>query len=199
VLSGPKPPSTIDIHGETFRGDSEARLAIVEYADFECPYCGQHARQVYPQIFDEYIKTGQLKYLFRDLPLPGHPHAVMAARADRCAGEQGKYWEIHENLFANQRALGLKDITDRAKKLGVDVGKLSECLSSDKYTENIRNSMSEAETFGIEGTPTFFIGTTEGNVVKVKKVFSGATPFEVFKAELDALVTSNGQQAVSVH
>src|SRR5712691_4113453 len=201
VLPSTQPPSTLDIHGESFRGDGGARVAIIEYADFECPYCGQHARQVYPQIVESYIKTGKVKYFYRDLPLPMHPHAMSAARAGRCAGEQGKYWEIHDNLFANQTALGLKDISDRAQALGIDVEKLSDCLSSDKYTDEIRKSVSEAQKLGIDGTPTFFIGVIveNGDVVKIEKAIKGASPFEVFKTSLDALLSSNGQEAVSTH
>jgi protein-disulfide isomerase len=201
VLPSPQPPSTLDIHGENFRGDSGARVAIVEYADFECPYCGQYARDVYPQISDKYIKTGKVKYFYRDLPLPMHPHAMSAARAGRCAGEQGKYWEIHDNLFANQTALGLKDISDRAQGLGIDVQKLSDCLSSDKYTGEIRKSVSEAQKLGIDGTPTFFLGVIgeNGDVVKIEKAIKGTSPFLVFKTSLDALLAMNGQEAVSTH
>jgi len=201
VLPIPQPPSTLDIHGENFKGDSGARVAIVEYADFECPYCGQHARDVYPQIVESYIKTGKVKCFYRDLPLPMHPHAMSAARAGRCASEQGKYWEIHDNLFANQTALGLKDISDRAQGLGIDVEKLSECLSTEKYADDIRKSMAEAQQLGIQGTPTFFLGIigSNGDVVSVEKRIVGAAPYEVFKTDLDALLASNGQEAVSTH
>jgi protein-disulfide isomerase len=126
---------------------------------------------------------------------------MSAARAAHCAGEQGKYWEIHDNLFANQAALGLNDISDRARGLGIDVEKLSECLSSDKYTDDIRKSVSEAQTLGIEGTPTFFIGVIaeNGDVVKIEKAIKGGVSFEVFKTILDALLASKGQDTVSAH
>jgi len=197
----PPPPSTLDIRAEHFRGDRAAHVAIIEYADFECPYCGKYAREVYPQILDAYIKTGKVKYFYRDLALPMHPHAMSAARAAHCAGEQDKYWEIHDNLFANQTALGLKDISDRAQGLGIDVDKLSECLSSDKYTDGIQKSMIEAQKLGIDGTPTFFLGVIGENsdVVKIEKAIKGPSPFAVFKTSLDALLASNGQEAAYTH
>lgn len=198
----PQPQSTLSIHGEVpFRGGSGALVAIIEYSDFECPYCGKYERETYPQIFDNYIKAGKVKLFYRDLPSPMHPHAMSAARAAHCAGEQTKYWEMHDDLFANQTALGLRDISDRARGLGIDIDKLSECLSSDRYADDIRRSVSEAQNLGIDGTPTFFIGVIgeNGNVVKIETTIKGAAPFEVFKTSLDALLALNDQGAVSAH
>src|SRR5260221_459521 len=89
-------PRSAPVHGEPFRSDAHARVAIIEYSDFECPLCRQFARDVYPLIDAAYIHSGKVKYFFRDLPLPMHPHALPAARAARCAGEQGKFWEMHD-------------------------------------------------------------------------------------------------------
>jgi protein-disulfide isomerase len=184
----PQPPSTLEIHGENFRGDRNARVAIIEYADFECPYCGEYENNVFPQLLRDYIETCKLKYFYRDLPLPMHPFAVPAARAARCAGEQGKYWEMLDSLFAKQNALSAPALLDRAQTLGLDTAKFTECLSSDKYNEDIRKNISDAQKFGIDGTPTFFIGTIEGDVVNIKNGIKGSSPFEVFKTDLDALV-----------
>ena len=199
VLPSPPPPSALDIHGENFRGDSGARVAIVEYADFECPYCGQHARQVYPQIVESYIKTGKVKLFFRDLPLPMHPHALAAARAAHCAGEQGKYWEMHDSLFAKQTGLSDPALLDRAKTLGLDENKFSECSSSDKYSDDLRKSMAEAQRMGIDGTPTFFIGTIspDEDVVNISKRIVGAHPYETFESALDELLTPKSPEPVS--
>jgi len=194
-----QPPSTLDIHGEKFRGDSDARVAIIEYADFECPYCGEYERKAFPQLLSDYIQTGKVKYFYRDLPLPMHARALPAARAARCAGDQGKYWEMHDSLFANQNALSAPALLEHAQTLGLDAAKFAECFSSDKYSEDIRKSMSNAQALGIEGTPTFFIGTIDGDIVKIRKAIQGGPPFEVFKTSLDALLASNGQEAVSTH
>jgi protein-disulfide isomerase len=192
--------SSISVRGEGFRGDSGARVAIIEYADFECPYCGEYERKVFPQLLSDYIETGKVKYFYRDLPLPMHAHAMSAARAARCAGEQNKYWEMHDSLFAKQNALSAPAVRDRAQTLGLDTTKFTECLSSEKYTTDIQKSVSEAQRMGIDGTPTFFLGVVEpGGDVTIEKRFAGAAPFDVFKSELDALLASNGQEAVSPH
>ena len=197
----PRLPDSLEIVGELFSGDSKAPVAIVEYADFECPFCGMYARQVYPQIDENYIKTGKVKFFYRDFPIPTHSHALSAARAARCAGEQGKYWEIHDNLFANQTALGLNDIFERAKKFGIDVQKLSECLSSEKYAEDIRKGMAEAQQLGVQATPTFFLGFigSNGDAVSVEKRIVGAAPYEVFRTDLDALLAVKSEQTISSH
>jgi protein-disulfide isomerase len=196
----PPPVSSVSVRGETFRGDSGARVAIIEYADFECPYCGEYERQVFPQILSNYIATGKVKYFYRDLPLPGHARALPAARAARCAGEQGKYWEMHDSLFAKQTALSAPALLDRAQTLGLDTAKFTECQSSEKYTAEIQKNLSEAQTMRVEGTPTFFLGVVEpSGDVTISKRFAGAAPFDVFKLELDALLASNGLEAGSTH
>jgi protein-disulfide isomerase len=192
--------SSLSVRGETFRGDSGAHVAIIEYADFECPYCGEYERKVFPQILSDYIEPGKVKYFYRDLPLPMHARALPAARAARCAGEQGKYWEMHDSLFARQNALSTPAVLDRAQTLGLDQAKFTECLSSEKYTEDIQKSVSEAQKMGIDGTPSFFLGVIEpGGDVTIEKRFKGAPPFDVFKSELDALLASKSQEAVSAH
>jgi protein-disulfide isomerase len=192
-------PTTLSIQGENFRGNSGASVAMIEYADFECPFCGKYAREVYPKILDEYVKTGKVKLFYRDLPLPMHPHALAAARAARCAGEQGKYWEMHDSLFASQTALSDSALQDRAKTLGLDTTEFKRCLSSGKYADEIQKSLSEAEKLGVRGTPTFFLGTVDpnGDVVKIGKTIVGARPYENFKAALDDLLGSKSQATKS--
>jgi protein-disulfide isomerase len=186
----PPPVSSVSVRGETFRGDSGAHVAIIEYADFECPYCGEYERQVFPQLLTDYIETGKVKYFYRDLPLPMHAHAMPAARAAHCAGEQGKFWEMHDSLFAKQNALSAPAFLDRAQTLGLDTTKFTECQSSEKFTADIQKSISEAQQMRIDGTPTFFIGIVEpGGDVTIEKRFNGMAPFDMFKTELDVLLT----------
>jgi protein-disulfide isomerase len=196
----PASVTSVSVRGETFRGDSGARVALIEYADFECPYCGEYERKTFPQILSDYINTGRIKYFYRDLPLPGHARALPAARAARCAGEQGKFWEMHDSLFAKQNALSVPALLDRAQTLGLDTAKFTECQSSEKYTADIQKSVSEAQKMGIDGTPTFFLGVVEPSAdVTIEKRLQGAAPFDVFKTEIDALLASNGQESVSKH
>jgi protein-disulfide isomerase len=182
----PAPPSALATQDESFRGENGASVAIVEYADFECPYCGQYEHEVYPHILSDYIQTGKVKYFFRDLPLPMHPHAMVAARAARCAGEQGKFWEMHDSLFAKQNAIRDVDMPGRAQELGLDEAKFSKCLSSDRHTDEINQSVAEAQKLGIGGTPTFFIGNIDpnGEVTNLKMIM-GVRPYDVFKSAVE--------------
>src|SRR5262249_14890669 len=126
----PAPVVTINVHGESFKGESGAQVAIIEYSDFQCPFCGTYSREIYPRIMERHVKKGKVQHSVGALPLPMHPNALTAALAARCAGEQGKFWEMHDSLFANQAALDAKDLTDRARELGLDQGKFSDCFGS---------------------------------------------------------------------
>jgi protein-disulfide isomerase len=192
-----KPPPTLPVTGELFRGDKTAPVVIIEYGDFECQYCQNFLHETYPKIADSYITTGKVKYFYRDLAIQAH--AIPAARAARCAGEQGKLWQMHDNLFANQNALTETDISNRAASIGIDSTKLSECLSSVRYTEDIQKSTAEAQKMGIVGTPTFLFGIVEPNsdVVRIKHTFVGVYPFEFFKSEIDDLLASKEVQVGS--
>jgi len=183
--------ATVNVKGEPFRGEAGARVAIIEYSDFECPFCGEYAREIYPQIVERYVKTGKVRYYFRDLPLPNHPNALLAAIGARCAGDQGKFWEMHDSLFANQSALSPKDLTDRAAALGLDQTRFSDCVSTAKYGAAIRKVASGAQRMGIDGTPAFAIGAIqgEGESVTINQVVLGADSFDDLKAILDEILT----------
>src|SRR5262249_53555192 len=148
--------------------------------------------EIYPQIVEHYVKTGKLRYYFRDLPLPIHPNALPAAIAARCAGDQGKFWEMHDSLFANQSALSQKDFADRAAALGLDRTRFSDCRSSAKYAEAIRKVAAGAQRMGIDGTPAFAIGAVraDGEVITVNQVALGADSFEAFKSILDEVLSA---------
>jgi protein-disulfide isomerase len=184
--------ATLNVKGEPFKGVSTAQIAIVEYSDFECPFCGKYTREIYPQIIERYVKTGKVRYYFRDLPLPIHPNAMPAAIAARCAGDQGKFWEMHDRLFANQSALSAKDFAEGAAALGLDQAKFSDCIGTAKYGGAIRKVMAGARQMGIDGTPAFAIGTVGqgGEVVAISQVALGADSFEEFKTILDEVLAS---------
>jgi protein-disulfide isomerase len=177
-------------------------VAIIEYGDIECPFCRHFKQSVYPQIFDEYIKTGKARFYYRDMPLPFHEHAMPAARAEHCAGEQGKFWEMHDALFTEKpgaigpgpggrdRTLSQESIDERAGSLGMDAAKLDACMASTRFADLIQHNSEEAAKMNIEGTPTFLIGTIgpNGNIVKVNKPVVGAQPFGAFKSVIDPLL-----------
>ena len=186
------PVATLNVKGEPFKGDPRARIAIIEYSDFECPFCGKYTREIYPQILDRYVSTGKVRYYYRDLPIPSHPNAFPAAIAARCAGDQGKFWEMHDSLFANQAALSPKDFGERAAALGLDQARFSECFSGARYGEPIRKVAAGAQRMGIEGTPAFAIGTIVpgDESVAVNQIALGADSFDAFKAILDEIISS---------
>jgi protein-disulfide isomerase len=188
-----KPPETMDVAGELFKGEPTARLAIIEYADLECPFCRRFETDIYPQIRDSYVNTGKLKYFHRDMPLPFHEGAMPAARAIHCASEQGKFWEMHDSLLAATASLSAADIDERAGKLGLNVSELDQCISSERFANIIQRSVTEATQMQISGTPTFLIGTldAQGKLVSVKSTVVGAHPFETFRAALDPLLVAS--------
>ena len=187
-----KPPPTMSVAGELYKGEPAAKVAIIEYADFQCPFCRRFESQVYPNIRDSYIRTGKLKYFHRDMPLVFHQGAMPAARAVHCASEQGKFWEMHDSLLGDAASLTPADIDDRAGKLGINVSALDKCISSDRFADIIQRGITEASTMQISGTPTFIFGMldADGNVMSVKKTVVGASPFEAFKAAIDPLLAA---------
>ncbi len=146
-----------------------------------------------PQIERDYIKTGKVKYVFRDLPLVSiHKQAFKAHEAANCAGDQEKYWEMHNQLFANQKKLRRKDLSDYAKSLGLNLSVFEGCLDSGKHEKGIRKDIASATDAGIRGTPTFLLGYTESDPSKVKAVrmLRGAQPYSQFKQAFDQLLAS---------
>ena len=129
--------------------------------------------------------------MVRDFPLESiHPNAFKAAEASYCADEQGKYWEMHDRLFANQQTLGVKDLPNHAKELGLDEAKFQQCLESGKYAARIRKDLTDGQKLGITGTPGFFIGVTDANgtAVKVVREIKGAQPYAAFQGAIDSLL-----------
>ena len=191
--------AVISVDGEPTKGDKNAKVTLVEFSEFQCPFCGRHVRDTYPTLDKEYIQTGKVKYVFRDLPLESiHKNAFKAAEAAHCAGEQNKYWEMHDRLFANQNSLEPAMLTSHAQAIGVDTKKFQACLDSDKYAAAIRKDIAEANKYGITGTPTTVIGLTQpdSKTIKVLKVIRGAQNIAAFKDALDSLANEKPQPAV---
>ena len=133
-----------------------------------------------------------MKYVLRDLPLEAiHPLAMKAAEATHCAGDQGKYWEMHNRLFTNQRELSRPDLTKHAQALGLNVATFDQCLDSGKSTARIRKDIADAEKLQANGTPTFFIGLTDANGNQIKGTrLVGALPYASFKDAIDRLLAA---------
>jgi protein-disulfide isomerase len=186
------PKNPINISKEPVKGDGNARVALIEFSDYQCPFCSRFGKDTYPQLETDYIKTGKLKYVFRDLPLDFHKQAFKAAEAAHCAGEQGKFWEMHDQLFANNKALAPEDLTKYAGTLQLNTTLFQQCLDSARYAADIKKDIAEANSAGITGTPTFLLGTinTRDGTVKVTQKLVGAKPYAEFKAAIDSLLAS---------
>lgn len=162
-------------------GRADAPVQIFEFADFQCPGCGEFARFVSPIIKQRYVQPGIVRYVYYDFPLSMHPHAFLASRAARCANEQGKFWEYHDVLYGRQSEWSAqRDATDSfieyARDVpGIEQGKFRECVRSDRYAREVTENMKLGESLGVGGTPTIFING--------KRLPNPPTP-----SQLDALI-----------
>jgi protein-disulfide isomerase len=182
----------LSVEGAPFKGDEDAKLTLVEFTDYQCPFCSRHFRQTWPRIEQVYVKTGKVK-LVRDLSIESiHPHALKAAEAAHCAAEQGEFWEMHDRLFSNQRVLGRKDLSGHATAPGLDGAAFDECVDSGKGVAAIHRDVADSERAGARGTPIFYIGLTEADSsrTKVVAVIRGARPYAVFQEAIDGLLAS---------
>lgn len=182
-------PVDVDVTGMPVRGDKNARVALVEFTDYQCPFCGQLFTNTYPSIKKDYIDTGKIKYIVRDYPLTQiHSQAQKAAEAANCANEQGKFWEMHDKLFANQQALQIDDLKKYAADLGLNTSQFNSCLDSGKMAEKVSKDVTEGAKYGVRGTPASYVGIVEGNTVKQATEVSGAQPFSAFQAVIDGIL-----------
>jgi protein-disulfide isomerase len=179
----------VDISESPSNGAADSPVTIVEFSDFQCPYCGRHSRDTYPALKEKYVDTGKLQYVFMDYPLPNHTQAPKAAEAAHCAGEQGLYWEMHDVLFANQGDLAEASLAGHAVSVGLDEATFTECLDSGKYSSKIESGKAEAQRLRVRGTPSFGLGlTNEDGTVRVVKLIRGAQPLAAFEKGIDELL-----------
>ncbi|HET7024189.1 MAG TPA: DsbA family protein [Gemmatimonadales bacterium] len=180
---GAKPESvTVDAIGETL-GSAKAPVTIVEFTDFQCPFCGRHATETFPLIRQKYISTGQVRYILRDFPLSAiHPFALPAAKAARCAGAQGaeKFWAFHDSLFAHQKDLSDLYLSTLARQTGLYAGAFKACTASGKYDAAIATDAAAASKAGFDGTPGFVVGRTRPDGKVTGLAIRGAYPIDRF-------------------
>jgi protein-disulfide isomerase len=154
-------------------GPENAPITIVEFTDYQCPYC-QQAQQYVDRVMDVY--KDKVRLVYQEFPLDFHEQAMPAGVAARCAGEQGKFWEMHSDMLRTPGALDKTDLEGRALRLGVDTARFNSCLASDKFTSVIQKAIANGRSVGVSGTPTFFLNG---------RAFSGAQPFEVFERMIE--------------
>src|SRR5262245_25579675 len=181
----------IDLRNVPFLGETTARLIIVEFGDYQCPRCSEHFNWTVEELLEEYVRNGKLKYVFRDFPLESiHPVALKAAEAAHCAGEQGKYWDMHDRCLRNQASIEPKPLPLHARMLGLDAPRFEQCLESGKYIAAVRDSVVEGKKSGVRGTPSFFLGFSEAYEPRFRPLIyiEGAQTYSVFKDAIQKLL-----------
>jgi protein-disulfide isomerase len=171
VVTFLQPPRIeVSIGDDPMKGPADAPVTIVEFSDFQCPFC----KRVLPTL-EQVLTTyaGKIRLVFRDFPIVTiHPHAQRSAEAAHCAREQGKYWEYHDALFAAQEKFAVTKLSEYAQSIGLDIAAFEQCLASNKYTAEIQKDIADGSQIGVTGTPAFFING---------RLLSGAQPFEAFQ------------------
>lgn len=181
----------VAIDGEPFQGDEGASLTLVGFHDFQCFYCAHFAANTLPQLEREYIRTGWVKYVFRDLPREEtHPKSLKAGVAAHCAGEQQKFWPMHNLLFAGPNRLETEDLLRHAQTLGLNESKFRNCLENGGHEAGIRRDVADGTGLGVQVTPTFYLGFTpkSGKPMQVKAMLAGSQPYALFKQVIDDLL-----------
>lgn len=184
----PPPPDTLAIEATGLtRGAPDAPITMVEFLDYECPFCQRFHTETMPALLTEYVETGKLRIVLRDNPLPMHENAVPAARAARCAAEQGEdaYWRFSDALVAAGAPLDRERVFDVATGAGVDTAALSACVGSERHTDAIEADASAAADAGVTGTPTFVIGPSREDGPIRGRTIRGAYPIEAFRSAID--------------
>jgi protein-disulfide isomerase len=163
-------------------GEPNAPVTIVDFSDFQCPFCRRHFEQTLPQIVKTYVETGQVRYVFKDFPLYAiHPQAQKAAEAAECAGEQGQYWLMHDRIFRGQDEWSQQTdpvpvLKGYAAELELDTGQFDACLDSSRFAAEVQADVAEGSTAGVDSTPTFFING---------RPLIGALPFSEFQRVIE--------------
>jgi protein-disulfide isomerase len=182
-------PIKISADDDPIIGNPDAPITIIEFSDFQCPFCARFHTQTLPQILEEYVDQGKVNLVFRDFPIQSiHPNALPASIAAECANEQSKFREMHDTLFEKQNewnrlttADAISLFSNYASDMQLDQSVFDSCLTSGKYIEEIKNDLDDGRKYGVSGTPGFFVGNNEIGYVELK----GAQPFESFKKVID--------------
>ena len=169
----------VQIGDAPVKGDKDAPVTIIEWSDYECPFCSRFYSDTLKQIEEQYIKTGKVKFAYKDFPLSFHPNAQKSAEAAKCVrdelGDDG-YWAFHDKIFENQGSLSPDSLKVWSKEVGANSAKFDSCLSSGKFAAKVQSEFREGQTAGVQGTPAFFING---------KLISGAQPFPAFQSAIE--------------
>ncbi|GAB4481212.1 MAG: hypothetical protein OHK0031_02910 [Anaerolineales bacterium] len=170
-------------------GDKNAPVTIVEYSDFQCPYCANFSNQTEQQLIDAFVATGKVRFVYRSYGEFIGPESRRTAEAAYCAGDQGKFWEMHDIIFANQNGENVGNFSDRkivafAEKIGLDMGQFNDCFNSNKYADQVTQDGLDGKQAGVKATPSFTINGT---------LFEGAQPIGAFQTAIEAALAAAGK------
>lgn len=185
-------PMDVTVDGAPFLGDANATVTLMEFSDYQCPFCARHYRDVLPTLVKEYVETGKLKYVMRENPILSiHSRAMPASQAALCAFDQGKYWEMHNAIFDNQRQLSDENLKTYAATIGLDTAVFNSCLDSEKHKARVDADLAVGSTVGVQGTPGFVLGLTDPddpNKANMTQYIKGAKSLIDFKNAIDSLL-----------
>jgi len=180
------------------RVEGNAPLIMIEFSDFQCPFCGAYARTTLPQIREEFIKAGKIRYAFVHFPLEDlHRDATRAAAAADCAGRQGLFWQMHDALFQQQDSLADKDLSNLSKSVGVNPIPFSTCMAGDDVRLSIEREVEVARKLNVVSTPSFFLGRVVDDTVQVTGALSGAHPIGSFRSAINRLMGAETERVSS--
>jgi protein-disulfide isomerase len=190
--SPPKVTAAVGVSGRPSLGRQDAPVTLVEFSDYQCPFCKRHFSTVYPLLKKDYIDTGKLRYIFRDFPIPSlHPQAQKAHEAAYCAREQNRYWEMHDILFENSQDLSVPSLKSYATKIALKHDQFNACLESGKYAGEVEKEIADGTQVGVSGTPSFFIGPSGSGEKITGTMITGAQPLATFKQVIDGLLVAS--------
>jgi protein-disulfide isomerase len=196
----PAPPEKVQMsvaNGWYSLGRADAPVMLVEFADFQCPFCKKFHTDAYAELKKNYIDTGKVRFVSRDLPLDFHPFALKAAEAARCAGDQQKYWELRDALYSNAAPPNDEVIGKAIETLSLDKVAFQSCLSSEKYKADVQKDAGEAAKLQISGTPTFVLAKSAKDKLDGVRIV-GAQPFAAFQSAINALLKNPSAAAAAV-
>ncbi|OGE64118.1 hypothetical protein A3J13_00675 [Candidatus Daviesbacteria bacterium RIFCSPLOWO2_02_FULL_36_8] len=190
----PSGPVKVSVDDDPVLGNKDAPVTLIEFSDYECPFCKRHFDQTLPQLKKDYIDTGKVKLVYRDFPLGFHdPMATYEAQAANCAKEQGgdaAYFKIHDEMFKKTTSNGNGLTKDQIKQIALDLSlngaNIISCADSDKYKDEVAKDISDASAVGVSGTPAFFIGKSNSSGTIEGQLIEGAHPYASFKAVIEA-------------
>jgi protein-disulfide isomerase len=184
----PAPPNQVeDAKGrieanEISHARGTARLALIEFADYQCPFCARHASEVAPALRREFLESGQIREVFVNFPLRSHALAQKASEAGECAARQGRFWEMHDSLFKEPESLDPPSLTRRARDIGLELPAFEQCLNAGQTAPLVARQTKIGRDLAVTGTPAFFIGIVQADgSIELKKRINGFAPLDRFQ------------------